>query len=331
LYNSAGTQIGSSSNPTVNAPGVLNTSLTINLAAGSYFISIDGTGAGDKALGGYSAYASIGSYSITGTIPPIVTNLNPDDNTYNAAPMVSITSPSNGTMFNAPASFAIIAHASDSNGYIAKVEFYNGAQKIGEDVTAPYTCHVRRLAAGKYFISAVAKDNQGVSASASIGITITAVTADNCGSIAQYKENNGYVGGSQVQNAGRKHECKEWPYSGWCNGAAWAYAPGTGTYWTDAWYDRGSCSARIASDAGTTNTADTLDMLPFPNPVLNRLSLESQQDLRGGKVKILSSLGMEVLTVESYSSALDVSNLPSGAYIVVWSRDSNTITKHFVK
>jgi Secretion system C-terminal sorting domain/Metallo-peptidase family M12B Reprolysin-like len=67
LYNSAGAGIGTYTNSTA---GALNATLTANLAAGKYFISVDGTGAGDPASGGYSAYASIGSYSITGKIPP---------------------------------------------------------------------------------------------------------------------------------------------------------------------------------------------------------------------------------------------------------------------
>jgi hypothetical protein len=71
LYNTAGTQIGSYTNTT---DSVLNATLSANLAAGKYYITVDGTGAGDPKTGGYSDYASIGSYSITGTIPPGTTS-----------------------------------------------------------------------------------------------------------------------------------------------------------------------------------------------------------------------------------------------------------------
>jgi Secretion system C-terminal sorting domain len=68
LYTSSGTGIGTFTN---TASGALNATLTANLGAGKYFISVDGTGAGDPVNGGgYSAYASLGSYSITGKIPP---------------------------------------------------------------------------------------------------------------------------------------------------------------------------------------------------------------------------------------------------------------------
>ncbi len=64
LFNASGTQIGSFN------PAGLNATVTASLAAGKYFISVDGTGAGNPATNGYSDYASLGSYTITGTIPP---------------------------------------------------------------------------------------------------------------------------------------------------------------------------------------------------------------------------------------------------------------------
>lgn len=67
LYNSAGAEMGTYWN---SDPFALNASINVNLPAGKYFIGIDGSGAGSAGSGGYSAYASIGSYSVTGTIPP---------------------------------------------------------------------------------------------------------------------------------------------------------------------------------------------------------------------------------------------------------------------
>jgi chitodextrinase len=50
-----------------------------------------------------------------------------------------------------------------------------------------------------------------------------------------YQEGTAYQAGDRVTHAGGSYECKPFPYSGWCRGAAWAYAPGTGTAWQDAW------------------------------------------------------------------------------------------------
>ena len=59
----SGNQIG-----TFNGNG-LNTRLNAYLDAGEYFIGVDGTGAGNPATNGYSDYASLGSFRISGTAP----------------------------------------------------------------------------------------------------------------------------------------------------------------------------------------------------------------------------------------------------------------------
>lgn len=63
LYNASGSVIG-----TYN-PGGLNSSLSANVSAGTYYISVDGTGAGNPATDGYSDYASLGSFFISGSVP----------------------------------------------------------------------------------------------------------------------------------------------------------------------------------------------------------------------------------------------------------------------
>ncbi len=50
-----------------------------------------------------------------------------------------------------------------------------------------------------------------------------------------YKEGNAYKAGDKVSNLGGNYQCKPHPYTGWCAGAAWAYEPGKGTAWSDAW------------------------------------------------------------------------------------------------
>ncbi|HWC27177.1 MAG TPA: galactose oxidase-like domain-containing protein, partial [Solirubrobacteraceae bacterium] len=55
-----------------------------------------------------------------------------------AAPTVGVTQPADGATFDAPATVAIAAHASDADGTVTNVEFFNGTAKLGEDGTAPY-------------------------------------------------------------------------------------------------------------------------------------------------------------------------------------------------
>ena len=54
-------------------------------------------------------------------------------------PTIQLTSPTAGSNFTAAATIALTANASDADGSIVKVEFYNGNNKIGEDNTAPYS------------------------------------------------------------------------------------------------------------------------------------------------------------------------------------------------
>lgn len=73
LYNSAGTALAVSS-PTTS----MGTSFTASgLAAGTYYLKIDGVGEGDPASTGYSGYGSIGNYVLTGTVPEVPTNTPP--------------------------------------------------------------------------------------------------------------------------------------------------------------------------------------------------------------------------------------------------------------
>ena len=56
-----------------------------------------------------------------------------------AKPVVTITAPVDGDKLDPGAEVEVAADASDADGSIAKVEFFAGDTKIGEDTTAPYT------------------------------------------------------------------------------------------------------------------------------------------------------------------------------------------------
>ena len=96
----------------------------------------------------------------------------------NTPPTVSISSPSNGATFTAPASIAINAAATDSNGSVTRVDFFNGTQLLGSDTSAPYSYTWGSVAAGTYSLTAVAYDNGGAStASAAVSVTVSGTTA----------------------------------------------------------------------------------------------------------------------------------------------------------
>jgi hypothetical protein len=91
----------------------------------------------------------------------------------NVPPVVSLTSPVNGTTVTAPATVLVSANASDSDGSVVRVDFYAGATLIGSDSTAPYSMTWSNVAAGSYSLTAVAVDNAGASTtSAAVGIVV---------------------------------------------------------------------------------------------------------------------------------------------------------------
>ena len=97
----------------------------------------------------------------------------------NQSPVVSITSPVSGAIFTAPATVTINATASDADGTITKVEFYQGSTLLGSDNTSPYSYTWTNMVAGSYSLTARATDNTGAStASPAINIIVNPASGD---------------------------------------------------------------------------------------------------------------------------------------------------------
>jgi hypothetical protein len=82
----------------------------------------------------------------------------------NVAPTVSLTSPAANATVVAGTNVSMTATATDTDGSIAKVEFYQGANKLGEDSIAPFSFVWKNVPPGDYVLSAVAYDDAGAAA-----------------------------------------------------------------------------------------------------------------------------------------------------------------------
>jgi uncharacterized protein (TIGR03118 family) len=90
----------------------------------------------------------------------------------NSPPSVSITSPADGATFISPASVTIRAAASDKDGTVTKVEFFDGTSSLGSVLTPPYVKTVT-LYPGTHPLTAVATDNAAASTtSATVTVTV---------------------------------------------------------------------------------------------------------------------------------------------------------------
>jgi hypothetical protein len=91
-------------------------------------------------------------------------------------PSVALTSPTNNTSFLPPINLTLRATASDNDGTVALVEFYEGAAKLGEGNVAPYSLALSNLGLGIYNFRAVATDNMGL-ARTSAPVVVNVVTS----------------------------------------------------------------------------------------------------------------------------------------------------------
>jgi hypothetical protein len=94
----------------------------------------------------------------------------------NILPVVAITSPADATVYIAPATINITATATDADGTIANVKFYNGSTLLGTDTSSPFTGSAAAVPAGTYAIRAEATDNSGAIVSSA---TINAIVNNN--------------------------------------------------------------------------------------------------------------------------------------------------------
>ncbi|WP_199442652.1 glycoside hydrolase family 48 protein [Umezawaea beigongshangensis] len=79
----------------------------------------------------------------------------------NAAPTISLTAPAAGATYNAPGTIPLSASALDSDGTIAKVEFFDGDRLLATDTAAPFEGSWSSVPSGQYSISARATDDRG--------------------------------------------------------------------------------------------------------------------------------------------------------------------------
>ncbi len=92
----------------------------------------------------------------------------------NQAPTLSFTSPSNNAEFAAGSNIEIIVNATDADGSISKVEFFNGQTLVETQSQAPYTYTLSNASEGSYTIRALATDNEGATVEETIAFTVKA-------------------------------------------------------------------------------------------------------------------------------------------------------------
>jgi hypothetical protein len=155
LRDAAGTLLAN-----INPVDALNASFSVVLpAAGTYYLSVQGTGKGDPLSTGYSRYGSVGQYALSGSF----------NTPGNLAPKAVITaSPLRGT---APLTVAFSGTgSSDPDGSLVAFDwsFSDAASSSGSTASRSYGTP------GSYTAQLRVTDNGGLSASSSVTITVDA-------------------------------------------------------------------------------------------------------------------------------------------------------------
>jgi formylglycine-generating enzyme required for sulfatase activity len=86
---------------------------------------------------------------------------NPTPASPNVFPVVSMTAPIADSVHQEGDAVTISASATDPDGSIAKVSFYNGQTLLGEDTSSPYSIAKSSLDIGDYRVRAIATDDKG--------------------------------------------------------------------------------------------------------------------------------------------------------------------------
>ncbi|WP_405566085.1 glycosyl hydrolase [Polaribacter sp. Asnod6-C07] len=115
----------------------------------------------------------------------------------NIKPTISITSPSNNTSFKEGEDITISVTATDLDGTVTLVEFFNGTTKLGEDTSAPFSFSWMEASIGTHKITAIATDNLGAQTT-SEEISVDVSDEKSCTEISTEAQQGAFSEGYEV-------------------------------------------------------------------------------------------------------------------------------------
>ena len=287
--------------------------------------ALDNTADGGEHSGFFSVFT-------TGTVTP----------PGNIAPTVSLTSPNPGATFTEGETITIAASASDSDGSVSKVEFFQGSTRLGEDTAEPYTYSWANVPKGTYEITAVATDNLGASTpSGTITITFEADGGTPSPGIyqaesytARFKASEstthpGYTGSSYMDYGGRG------AYIEWTTVSKTVILqPGANTIRVEANTSKGGPNLDKMEVMVKTANQDTVSMdhskappvTIYPNPTRGPVKVTGEVE----KIYVYYSKSNKVV-FETKENTFDLTGFPLGIYFVmVLTQDGQTVIKRLI-
>jgi uncharacterized repeat protein (TIGR02059 family) len=350
---SAFTVLVNSVNRTVNSVVISGTRVQLGLTSPVHY--------GDIVMVAYLKPAVSPLQTTAGGTASTISNQAVTNNCINVLPTITITSPAGNSSFAESSNITINATASDADGSVRVVEFYNGSTKLGAVSSAPYSFTWNSVPAGNYSITAVATDNNNASNTSSAvllavsgnshyrnkhpyikisnprkgntytnltTITIDAVASDSDGVVKKVEFFNG---------SSRLIELSEAPYT-----FTWKdVLPGTYTITavaTDNLSDT-TISSPIEFIVGTTSRYDPNSEIVklYPNPNDGHFSIEFINPMASEKGDIIiTDLGGKMVysgpvLKEELKKQIDLSGTKSGVYVMMIKDKEILVTKKFIK
>ena len=115
----------------------------------------------------------------------------------NISPTISITSPSNNATFKENEEITISTTASDLDGSVVLVEFFNGTTKLGEDNSAPFSFIWTDASIGTHQITAIATDNVAAKTTSEV-ISISVAEEKKCTEVSSDASEGSFSQGYEV-------------------------------------------------------------------------------------------------------------------------------------
>jgi endoglucanase Acf2 len=304
--------------------------------------------------------ANDGSYSSFDEMLVIV------QETSNAIPVVNITSPTNNSSFSQGAAINITASASDLDGSIAKVEFYNGETKIGEDTSSPFSFSWNGASVGNHSLKAIATDNEGATATSSI-ISISVQEVKKCVETSNVSEQGSFSTGYKAtfETIGTSvkftfelldtnragviaYLWKKSPFGevqmdlvsgltftktlgGFTDGETISYA--CKFAFAGGLAVTKYISYKVGTSCGTLSISDEIlenEITIFPNPAKSQLHIRTTS-VEIARAEIYSTLGTLVKKVSNNKAPINIEEISSGLYLVKIYTEKGIVIKRFLK
>ena len=347
------TVIVNSVSRTVNSVIVSGTRVQLTLA--SRIVS------GDIVTVSYVKPSAAPIQTTSGGTAAAISNQPVTNNCIDIAPTAAITSPVINSSFSSPANITITASASDADGSVSLVEFYNGSTKLGSASVAPYSFSWNNVASGNYSLTVIATDNQNTkTTSSAVTISVTnsthtsnrhpiirifnprkGITYDNITTVeidADASDPDGTISKVEFYNGQTQLvELTSPPYSyTWKDVAAGSY----------------SITAIATDNSGDTTLSSPVEFVVggkvkydansdiinlYPNPNNGHFSIDFINPLQSDKSEIIITdmSGKQVyngpVLKEEITKQFDLSSASAGIYVMMIRDKDIFVTKKFIK